>query len=97
MFDTSHLQELRFNLQSEDSVIPMVALINQNKLPTGVAIKCIEESIDNPYLVVLPVSKFNSLFLDDALSEEELAQIYGLVTESSDEVDSGNESESLPE
>ena len=43
MFDTSHLQELRFNLQSEDSVIPMVALINQNKLPTGVAIKCIEE------------------------------------------------------
>ena len=66
MDNFSHLQRIDYTVQIGDVVTKKVALFNQNKLPTGVAIKCVETDTDNPYLLTMTLEKFQSLFLDDA-------------------------------
>lgn len=61
----SHIQMLRYEVQIGDRVTNKVALFNCNKLPTGVAIKCIETDTFNPYLLTMTEEHFKSLFLDD--------------------------------
>ena len=64
--DFSHLQIVDFNLQVGENSTPMVGIFNTNKLPTGVAIKCIETNTPNIYLLTMTRAHFISLFLDDA-------------------------------
>lgn len=67
MFDNfSHIQMIRYNIQIGDTVTPKVAMFNCNKLPTGVAIKCIESDTYNDYLITMTQAQFEALFLDDA-------------------------------
>ena len=66
MGDFSHLQRIDYTVQIGDVVTKKIALFNQNKLPTGVAIKCVETDTDNPYLLTMTLEKFQALFLDDA-------------------------------
>ena len=96
--DFSHLQMIPFNLQLGDKVIPKIAMFNCNKLPTGVAYKCIETDTYNPYLLVVTEEQFNALFLDDGdnlftppelaeeSSEEEIESEEGKVTDE-DQID----------
>lgn len=64
--DFSHLQIVDFNVQVGENLTPMVGIFNTNKLPTGVAIKCIETNTPNIYLLTMTQAHFVSLFLDDA-------------------------------
>lgn len=61
----SHLQMLNYNVQIGDKVTPKVAIFNCNKLPTGVAVQCIETDTYNKYLLTMTAEHFNALFLDD--------------------------------
>ena len=61
----SHIQTINYTVQVNDSVIRKVAIFNTNKLPTGVAIKCIESDTYNKYLLVLSEEQYNAIFLDD--------------------------------
>ena len=65
MNDFSHIQMIRFNVQIGDHVTPKVAIFNCNKLPYGVAVKCIETDTFNPYMLTMTEEHFKSLFLDD--------------------------------
>ena len=61
----SHLQMVNYNIQIGDKVTPKVGIFNCNKLPTGVAIQCIETDTFNKYLLTMTREHFNALFLDD--------------------------------
>jgi len=63
--DFSHIQTINFNVQIGDRITPKIAIFNCNKLPTGVAVQCIETDSYNPYLLVMTKEHFQSLFLDD--------------------------------
>ena len=65
MDDFSHLQMISYNVQIGDKVTHKVGIFNCNKLPTGVAIQCIETDTYNPYLLTMTQEHFNALFLDD--------------------------------
>lgn len=70
--DFSHLRTINYNVQIGDRVTPKIGIFNQNKLPTGVAIQCIETDTFNPYLLTMTQEHFQSLFLDDnPLTSEE--------------------------
>lgn len=62
----SHIQMINYNVQIGDRITPKVAIFNCNKLPTGVAIQCIETDTFNPYLLTMTQDHFQALFLDDA-------------------------------
>jgi len=64
--DFSHLQMVNYEVQIGDRTTPRVAIFNCNKLPTGVAIQCIETDTFNPYLLTMTQEHFRALFLDDA-------------------------------
>lgn len=68
--DFSHLQMVNYNVQIGDRVTPKVAIFNCNKLPTGVAMKCIETDTHNKYLLTMTLENFEALFLDDHDAEE---------------------------
>lgn len=70
----SHLQMINYNIQIGDNVVPKVAVFNCNKLPTGVAIKCIETDTYNKYLLTMTKEHFTALFLDDKEPETEKIQ-----------------------
>lgn len=61
----SHIQTIRYSVQINDSVIQKVAIFNTNKLPTGMAWKCIEEDASNKYLLKMDLEQYVALFLDD--------------------------------
>lgn len=69
--DFSHLQMINYNVQIGDKVTPKVAIFNQNKLPTGVAIQCVETDTFNPYLLTMTQEHFQALFLDDKPLEDD--------------------------
>ena len=61
----SHLQTISYAIQIGDNVIEKIAIFNQNKLPTGVAMKCIETDTFNKYLLTMTKEHYDALFLDD--------------------------------
>lgn len=63
--DFSHLQMIRYDVQIGDRITPKVAIFNCNKLPTGVATRCIETDTFNNYLLTMTQEQFQALFLDD--------------------------------
>lgn len=65
----SHLQLINYAVQIGDKTTDKVGIFNCNKLPTGVAIQCIETDTFNPYLLTMTKEHFQSLFLDDAPME----------------------------
>lgn len=70
----SHLQTVNYSIQIGDHVIEKIAIFNQNKLPTGVAMKCIETDTFNKYLLTMTKEHYVALFLDDGeltFSEDE--------------------------
>ena len=70
----SHIQTISYAIQIGDNVIDKIAIFNQNKLPTGVAMKCIETDTFNKYLLTMTKEHYVALFLDDGeltLSEDE--------------------------
>lgn len=69
--DFSHLQMVNYNVQIGDKVTPKIAIFNCNKLPYGVAVRCIETDTFNPYLLTMTKEHFKSLFLDDKEIEDD--------------------------
>lgn len=61
----SHIQTINYSIQIGDNVIDKIAIFNQNKLPTGIAMKCIETDTFNKYLLTMSMEQYNALFLDD--------------------------------
>lgn len=61
----SHIQTISYAIQIGDNVIDKIAIFNQNKLPTGVAMKCIETDTFNKYLLTMSMEQYTALFLDD--------------------------------
>lgn len=49
-----------------DHITNKIALFNCNKLPLGVAVKCIENDAPNKYLLTMTKEQYIALFLDDA-------------------------------
>jgi hypothetical protein len=49
-----------------DHVTSKIAIFNCNKLPLGVAVKCIENDAPNKYLLTMTKEQYIALFLDDA-------------------------------
>lgn len=72
--DFSHLQMLNYEVQIGDKVTKKVALFNCNKLPTGVAIQCIETDTYNKYLLTMTKEHFQALFCDDKVADDEQSQ-----------------------
>lgn len=71
MKDFSHLQMVNYNVQIGDLITPKVAIFNCNKLPYGVAVKCIESDTFNKYMLTMTREQFVALFLDDVEVEDE--------------------------
>ena len=61
----SHIQTINYSIQVEDKIVDMIAIFNQNKLPTGVAFKCIETDTFNKYLFRMTKEQYVAIFLDD--------------------------------
>ena len=61
-----HIQTVIYHMELQDGVtIPMIALYNCNKIPTGVVRKHIQNGTGDKYLLKLTMEQFNALFLDD--------------------------------
>ena len=84
---TSHIQTMNYAIQIGDTVIKKIAIFNTNKLPTGIAVKCIETDTYNKYLLTLSEEQYNAIFLDDGDYNPELS------TEESKEINENQESE----
>lgn len=67
----SHIQMFNYSIRTGNILVEQVALFNCNKLPTGVAFECARNNADNPYLLTMPKSKFDALFLDDNVEPTE--------------------------
>lgn len=65
MDNFSHLQSIEYDVMIGDHITPKIALFNCNKLPLGVAVKCIENDAFNKYLLTLTKEQYVALFLDD--------------------------------
>ncbi len=61
----SHIKTFEYNIQIGDNSIEKVAIFNCNKLPDGVAARCIETDTFNKYLLTMTKEHYIALFLDD--------------------------------
>lgn len=70
----SHIQTINYNIQIGDNIIERIGIFNCNKLPTGVAIKCIETDTFNKYLITMTRDQYVAIFLDDNEFNPEIAE-----------------------
>ena len=61
----SHIQTINYSIQIGDCTEQRVAIFNTNKLPTGLAEKCIMSDVYNKYLITMSAEQYVALFLDD--------------------------------
>ena len=66
MNDFTHIQTITYDVMIGDHVTNKIAIFNCNKLPLGVAVKCIENDAPNKYLLTMTKEQYIALFLDDA-------------------------------
>lgn len=66
MKDFTHIQTITYDVMIGDHITNKIALFNCNKLPLGVAVKCIENDAPNKYLLTMTKEQYIALFLDDA-------------------------------
>jgi len=66
MNDFTHIQTITYDVMIGDHVTSKIAIFNCNKLPLGVAVKCIENDAPNKYLLTMTKEQYIALFLDDA-------------------------------
>lgn len=66
MNDFTHIQTITYDVMIGDHVTNKIAIFNCNKLPLGVAVKCIENDAPNKYLLTMTKEQYVALFLDDA-------------------------------
>lgn len=71
MNDFSHLQMINYDVQIGETVTRKVAIFNCNKLPYGIAVKCIETDTFNRYMLTMTYDQFKALFLDDQEKENQ--------------------------
>lgn len=72
--DFSHIQLVEYSVQIGGHITEKIAMFNCNKLPTGVATRCIETDTYNPYLLTMSKEQFIALFMDDVEIPEQAAQ-----------------------
>lgn len=61
----SHIQIINYSIQIDGRAEQRVAIFNTNKLPTGMAEKCIINDVYNKYLITMSAEQYVALFLDD--------------------------------
>lgn len=66
MNNFTHIQTITYDVMIGDHITNKIALFNCNKLPLGVAVKCIENDAPNKYLLTMTKEQYIALFLDDA-------------------------------
>lgn len=66
MKDFTHIQTITYDVMIGDHITNKIALFNCNKLPLGVAVRCIENDAPNKYLLTMTKEQYIALFLDDA-------------------------------
>lgn len=66
MNNFTHIQTITYDVMIGDHVTNKIAIFNCNKLPLGVAVKCIENDASNKYLLTMTKEQYMALFLDDA-------------------------------